>query len=338
MASWRIANEWGAATGQFTAIAATGPGSAWAIGALTRGTAPTGPLVAHWNGKAWQTATASVFTGYTLYEISASSPGNVWVLGVGKSSSLDRKAFRFDGAHWHALDLPPIDNATPQELTAIGSNEAWLLGSGGATATDVWRWDGATWTNHPVSADITSLAGVSDTNVEAAGLVNVSTANWQGTLVAYRWTGAGWTRLAVTPFARQIAPTINMNGGGDVWIGAASVSGSATTTFAVHWNGAKWGKLTVPATPGWFKNAVRDVIPDGRGGAWFGPYVHFTGGSNWVTMFFPVAPGASTWGRSPGFPARPAPTGVPAATTSTTARPTPRSSFPARRPDAFHDR
>ncbi len=55
---WRIANVLESSTGGFRSVEATGPNDAWAVGALYNGTSnPTAPLLAHWNGHAWQTAT-----------------------------------------------------------------------------------------------------------------------------------------------------------------------------------------------------------------------------------------------------------------------------------------
>jgi hypothetical protein len=57
----------------------------------------------------------------------------------------------------------------------------------------------------------------------------------------------------------------------DVWIGW-NVSGAVSR--AMHWDGRQWHVIT--PLPGSAAN-TSDVVPDGRGGAWFGPLVHWTG-------------------------------------------------------------
>jgi hypothetical protein len=276
---WRVAHIWGTAAGRLDAVAATGPANAWAIGSLYQGSTPSGPLVAHWNGTAWQTVTPAVVKGYSLYEISASSPGNVWMLGLG-ASSLDQKAFRFDGAHWHAVALPPIVNATPRDLIALGSAEAWVSGSAGTSGagqpfTDVWHWSGSAWTNHPIGASIDDMAGISDSNLQAAGRTGQA-------LRAYKWTGRRWIAMGI-PSASGQTPAIAMDAANDVWIGAPSPDGRSA--FALHWNGRAWSRVNAPKDV----TAFGTPTPDGHGGVWLGTLAYWTGHA-WIDADFVVPP------------------------------------------------
>ena len=92
----------------------------------------------------------------------------------------------------------------------------------------------------------------------------------------------------------------------NVWLGWET----STKDQAAHWNGHTWTVLTAPA------NANADayqIVPDGRGGYWFGPFADWTG-TKWLGGFS-VSPEFSSGGleapvRLPGTMTFMAPAGV----------------------------
>jgi hypothetical protein len=294
-AQWRLFHVWGTTKGAFRAVAATGPANAWAVGSTGSPAAPAGPLVAHWNGTAWQTATPSIMTGYVLTDVRASSPANVWAFGEGTSSQ-DMKAFRFDGAHWHAITLPTDGLAA---AVVFGAADAWVMGGPTCIApgtpltctTDVWQWTGSRWSAHPLTSgapQVMSLAGTSDGNLWAAGTkFQDVTGGGTGTIVAYRFNGSAWSPVAIPRNDGHGMPAIAMDAASDIWIAADTRDNQ--TAFALHFNGKSWQRQTAPGTSG-----SAGPAPDGHGGAWLGPFAHWTGHA-WITPSLAPPSATSPW-------------------------------------------
>jgi hypothetical protein len=275
---WRIEHLWTARDGYLESIAASGPSDAWAVGTLSSG----GALAAHWNGRTWQTVTIPGTKDYDLMQVAASSARNVWVFG---QHGVVLNAFRFDGAHWHTVSLPPVSGIGRQDGKAVvfGAKDVWLATWGGCTTTsgkkkcssDVWHWNGSAWTNHPVAAAITGFTGISDLNLRAVALTGQKTESGPGTVSAYQWHGSRWTGMPIplitgpSPATTGIAPDIAMDSSGDIWI--ASMASCCTVT-AIHSTSSGWKKLTTSAT-----NSRSDLTLDGHGGAWLGSFTHWTG-------------------------------------------------------------
>jgi hypothetical protein len=273
---WRVANVWGSANGQFESVAATAPASAWAVGSLTHG----GPMAAHWNGHAWQTVTIPGTRGYTLRQVVASSASNVWVFGQGPDAV---SAFRFDGAHWHTVGLPPAVTSSPGfgagQALVFGPRDVWLAlwGSCQAAAgkttcsSDVWHWDGSSWTAHNVGAAITGLTGMSDHDLRAVALTG------KGVVTAYQWNGSRWSGMSIPHVsARNFAewtPSIAMDSDTDLWIAFDKTTCCSVT--ALHLTRSGWHQLT----PG-EADVQTNLTLDGHGGAWLGSWTHWTG-SGW---------------------------------------------------------
>ena len=88
----------------------------------------------------------------------------------------------------------------------------------------------------------------------------------------------------------------------DLWISYDNLA--ITHGYSQHWNGARWSTVNAGG------HGSDTPVPDGRGGAWFGPYSHWTGrsfvlvsispsefaNSAWSLQEVAVVPG--TWGAS----------------------------------------
>jgi hypothetical protein len=278
---WRIANVWGSANGQFESIAATGPGSAWAVGTLSHG---VGPVAAHWNGRAWQSVTIPGTKDYSLRQVVASSASNVWVFGedfdLGTAS-----AFRYDGAHWHTVSLPAASVSSPGlgtgQALVFGPKDVWLAlwGACGTTAgktkcsSDVWHWNGSTWTAHNIGAAITGFTGISDHDLRAVALTS------KHVVTAYQWNGSRWSGMSIPHVSGMIfaewAPSIAMDSNTDIWI--AFYKTTCCSVTALHFAKNGWRQFS----PSGAINT--QLILDGRGGAWVGSLTHWTG-SGWFML------------------------------------------------------
>jgi hypothetical protein len=303
---WRTSNLWGA-SGNFTSVAATSKTNAWAVGNIS-----SGPLAAHWNGHAWQTVAVPGSKGWAFEQVLAPSASNVWIYAVSLATSptVFEQAFRFDGAHWHVVAFPDVANLG--SLAVLGPRDAWLTATPMTTTacssisgpcSDLWHWNGSTWTDTALKVNVTGLAGIPGTPVLwAVGVTGAQAVNLKGIITAYRWNGHVW-QLATMPHIGADWPSVAIDAANDLWISYANVAN--THGYSQHWNGAHWSTVNAGG-------AASTPALDGRGGAWFGPFSHWTGSafvqvsirssdfsnSAWNLMAEAVVPGtsgASVW-------------------------------------------
>lgn len=270
---WRTASVWGTANGSFNSVAATSKASAWAVGGAT-----SGPLAAHWNGHAWQTVTVPGSKGWAFMQVLAPTAGNVWIYAVNNADPFNpvEAAFRFDGAHWHTV-LFPAGLANFGSLAVLGPNDAWFSATPLVTTacssftgpcTDVWHYNGTTWKDYTIRANITGLAGVSDSAMWAVGIAGTAQNEIKGVVAAYRWNGHVFARANI-PHVTGYWPGVAIHSAGDLWISYDNVA--VTRGYTQHWNGSRWQVVNA-------SNGPNDPpVPDGRGGAWFGAFLHWTG-------------------------------------------------------------
>ena len=67
-------------SGELTAVAATSPGNAWALGFTTATKTPES-LIFHWNGRAWKRVASPGPAGAFLIAVAATSARNAWAVG-----------------------------------------------------------------------------------------------------------------------------------------------------------------------------------------------------------------------------------------------------------------
>lgn len=277
---WRTANLWGS-SGNLDSVAATSKTSAWAVGSIG-----TSPLAAHWNGHAWQTVAVPGSKGWAFQQVLAPQASNVWIYAVNSASGAEQ-VFRFDGVHWHTIALP-VGGFNFASLTVMSPSDAWILTPSVTPAacstvsgpcSDLWHWNGSTWTDNTVKAIITQLAGLPGTPVLwAVGVTGPQAASAKGIITAYRWTGHVWQQ-AVMPRVSGYWPGVAIDASNDLWISYDNLA--ITHGYSQHWNGARWSTVSAGGQS-------RDTpVPDGRGGAWFGPQSHWTGRA---FAFVPISP------------------------------------------------
>ena len=268
---WKIANVWTTAHGGYLSVEATGPSDAWAVGTLYSGISdPVAPLLAHWNGKSWQTATIGAFKGYVSpYQVKATSPANVWVY-ASKQDASQVKLFHFDGAHWSTVSLQAGIQGG-RDMVVLGPKDVWFAGLGSLSSSgkpqqDMWHWDGNAWVNHPIatSAGITGLTGISGSNLQAVG-ITWQAGGFTGPLSAFKWTGSRWVTMGIPATLGRYLPEITMDAANDAWIESATRDNSSV--FALHWNGRSWSRIQAAA--GLAVNPY--PVATGNGGVWLGP-------------------------------------------------------------------
>jgi hypothetical protein len=163
-----------------TAVDATGPNDAWAVGStggveLSDGLATA--LVLHWNGTAWRQVRLPAVPGLTeLYGVEALAPNDVWVVGQTAPNGYDLGPFaaHFDGTSWRqvAVPAPPFDRGgRVNDIVALSPTDIYAVGATGQSAALVVHWNGSSWSMEPtgIGAPLTGAAVVAPRTVWAVG-------------------------------------------------------------------------------------------------------------------------------------------------------------------------
>jgi len=211
--------------------------------------------------------------------MSAPAANDVWVFGLTPSSVATSAAYRYDGSRWHKIPVPA--QTYLQGAVALGPRNVWAYGSSGTifapgsdVSATVFHWNGARWQGYNVANGNLigeSISASAGNNVWIAGFV------WTGSderAVAYRWNGTGWHNAGM-PRVLNDNPGVAAFSASDVWIGWDT----ATQSLVTHWDGRRWHTLTVP---GDVPANTSNVVPDGKGGYWFGDGAILTG-STWAS-------------------------------------------------------
>lgn len=287
-----------AGDGIFVSMAAVSVRNVWAVGAmLPGGTSAPKLLIRHFDGSSWKPLTIPGAT-MSASRVQATSASNVWVFGATKISKFVSRAgaYRWDGKHWHKIPLPA--NLDLTSSVVLGPSNVWVCGID-APNGDVFHWNGHTWKPYDLNFFVQSMSASSGSNVWLTGV------SWGGNPAAkaktFRWNGSRW--LAVPAAPRPVVTDLGVLAlsPSNVWLGWAA---NGFTDKAAHWNGRTWTTITTPGSIG--ANA-EEMVPDGRGGYWFGPMVDWTG-KTWLSGI-----GFSPDGSGSGFGA---PVRIPGTTTA----------------------
>jgi len=239
------------------------------------------PYVLHWTGATWSAVSIPGSNGYYSSLVAASSASNVWVLGTDAKGSLNQKIFRYDGAHWHTMSVPAGNIGA---LVVLSATDVWVSGQSSCNVdgkaskcvTDMWLWNGSTWTAHPIYSDVYNIAGSSATNLWAVGLNDVDQTTGEGTVSAYRWNGTKWLTVVMPHPAMSGLPDIAIGSASDIWI--EGWRATTTKVLALHWTGKEWQQVLSAA----HSAASPDAVPYGSSGVWEGPWEAWTG-HGWVS-------------------------------------------------------
>jgi hypothetical protein len=165
----------------------TGPADVWAVGYTTNG--PDGvdqPLVAHFDGVAWQAVPTPPARSATLQDVVALAPNDVWAVGWTFSLELFKQApyaLHWNGTQWHVVALPPLPGSRFYGVSALAANRVYAVGdssSAGRVTGLVMRWNGTAWTAESTPNPSTSTRLY---DADAAGAGTVWTAGVRGNTI-----------------------------------------------------------------------------------------------------------------------------------------------------------
>jgi hypothetical protein len=277
--------------GSFASIAAISKSNIWAVGTVfdKKDNIIFRPLIRHYVGTGWKTVTIPGSPKFQSSEVSASAANNVWVLGLSNSSPVATSAvYRYDGSHWHKIPVPAETDLWG--AVALGPKNVWAYGTSGTvfppgdnSSASIFHWNGSTWRGYNLADDNLlpeSISASASNNVWITGIVWTKSGRQ---VVAFRWNGTGWHRVAM-PRVLTNDPGVTAFSPSNVWIGWYT----ANTSRVTHWDGRQWHTLTTPSE---LLPDTTNIVPDGKGGYWFGFGAILTG-STWTSEPSPEVSGA----------------------------------------------
>ncbi|MGW7514717.1 hypothetical protein ACWGJ2_03905 [Streptomyces sp. NPDC054796] len=251
-------------------VAASGPGSAWAVGEDNiPGGIPRGrPLALRWDGAAWaRTDVSHLGIGGALVAVAAGPDGRAWALADdGAATSPVTRLLAWDGSRdggtWREVPYPGRGEAgTALNAVAVGPDgRVWVAGSKGGRA-GLMCGDGSAW--HwvkPVPDEASPVPyGV---HIASSGDIWIS-----GPVIA-RWDGRDWTVLPPVQAIRLTVTDLLPSAPDDVWVTGAAfgVGGPPDKPPGIvlqRWNGTEWTSWRdrAPFTVG----ALTSICADARG-------------------------------------------------------------------------
>ena len=234
------------------------------------------PYVVRYNGSKWSTVTIPGAAGVSTTRVQSTSASDVWVFGMtsNKQHISAYTAFHWNGSTWRRIPVPALTDL--QGTVVLGPSNVWAFGGSGSMAGDIFHWNGSAWKAYDTNYDFKfipqSISASSASNVWIAGVTTGKTPE----AVAFRWNGSRWSEASTPhPDVEFGGPGLTVLSPSNVWIGWDT----ETAVFAEHWNGRTWTKTTPPDDV----NADGgDIVADGRGGLWWGPFAD-RNGSAWIS-------------------------------------------------------
>jgi hypothetical protein len=270
-------------TGWVNDIAAISKNNAWAVGeTYTKAGKPVDePFIRHFNGTSWQVVTIPGSAGSTSSWVSASAANNVWV-GGNKSSSTGTfsAVYRWNGARWGKVPMPAM--AEFGGFAVLAPNNVWAFGMSSAAFDEAFHWNGSKWQGY-LSASINFVpSGISASAANNVWVTGYAFSGHKQVVAAYRWNGSAWHAVSMPHPALYAGPAVTALSASNVWIGYDAITKpEVATSYALHWDGQHWHALTAPDYAD-----ISLIVPDGKGGYWFGPQAILTA-STWTSEQVP---------------------------------------------------
>jgi hypothetical protein len=254
--------------GFIASIAAISKNDSWAVGRIFAGNGATRyqPFVRHYDGSGWKVVTI-LGARFSSQWVAASSATNVWVFGFTPNPQhvASSTAYRYDGSYWHKVAVPAF--TVLEDPVVLSPANVWAVGSSGRVSGDVFHWNGTRWQSYNLNLLPEALSASAASNVWVTGLTFTFPAR---KVTANRWNGRRWLPVSMPHPVTAGNPGVTASSPSNVWVGWDT----ATKTRGMHWDGHQWHVITAPdnlITVGY------NIVPDGHGGDWFGPFARWTG-------------------------------------------------------------
>jgi hypothetical protein len=227
-----------------------------------------------------------------LNGVSAASASSVWAVGfVAGSGTQDMMILHWNGHRWaqlHRANPPGSTGALLNGVSAASASDAWAVGdlyTPGGDESLVLRWNGTNWKRK--AAPGTGLQAVSADSARDAWAISTN--------AVLHWNGSRWTQVTIPTLTAEDALTaVSASSASNVWIvGSTNLNNTSgeVVPLALHWNGAKWRRVTTLApTSGAALAAVSIRSSHGWAVGDYGPTVTFAlrwNGHDWKRIHTP---------------------------------------------------
>jgi len=262
---------------QFDAVAAESARDAWAIGQTNPPAPPVHFDVERWNGAHWQhiavppdlgTVRQNFFTA-----IGASSLGNAWTFPTLFNGTREQTyALHWHNGRWTTTKLPP--GSAIADTAVFSRANAWAFGTiriAGKPKPYDLRWRGHRWRQVGLPAAPFEVNALSPRDMWAVGTSAATLAKPRDKQVTMAMHWNGRTRAALRVPVPPLRPGgvlddyMAATGPRDFWL--AYIDFDRNYNFVsngmLHWNGARWHHVQLPAHFVYFLNAMSQ---DGQGG------------------------------------------------------------------------
>jgi hypothetical protein len=264
--------------GSFYQTAAISKSNIWTVGETETKAGNTiyTPFIRHFNGIGWQAITIPNASGSTADWVSASAGNNVWVGGRKNSSVATTVVYRWNGAQWGKVPLPAMTSIGG--VVVLAPNNVWAWAMSGTVADDIFHWNGSGWQYYLPDNINFVPQGISASAPNNVWVSGYAISGSKQVAAAYRWDGSAWHPVSMPhPVLNDGGPNVTAVSPSDVWIGWEE----QTSSHALHWDGHQWHSVT-----GSYYADTLDIVPDGKGGYWFGAQAILTG-STWTNEQVP---------------------------------------------------
>jgi hypothetical protein len=263
-------------SGAISALAPTGPESAWAVGANQQGQygVPT-PVAYRWKDGRWVSAPiANPAESEGFGSVADGGPGDAWTVGAQdpdlQAGTFQPRIRHWDGSAWQVTAFPgdteTVDTLQLNQVAAAGG-KAWIATLDGVNG-GILSWDGTSWTRQQVSNayELWGVTAISATDAWTVGFSNTDSA------LALHWNGATWQDES--PANQNLnLQDVAASGPRNVWAAGFYYDGTGPHMAADHWNGTSWTEHLIPELPG-MSNYVfpLSLTVDRSGHPWISAY------------------------------------------------------------------
>jgi hypothetical protein len=254
-ASWKIVKiVHGSGEPAFTAVTASGAGSAWAFEAPFSGK----PVAWQLSGSSWARVSFPGRSGQPVAAAGSSSAADVWAITSNGSRS---HALWWNGVRWAAAGSIP---ASIGDVVVLGHGNVWAFGEPVfPRRASTWHYNGHGWRRLASGHGLSAGSALSAHSIWAVG----------GTAVAH-WNGHAWSRTSVASLlpASGLLHHSSLSGiyaasSANVWaVGTGGRMDEGGPAVVLHFNGTHWSRAALDAASS--DPALAQVIPDGSGGLW----------------------------------------------------------------------
>ena len=246
------------APANLTAIRAITASDIWTVGYTEDATGFNRTLIEHWDGSSWTVSPESQHPSISdrLTAVTATSSTNVWAVGATFDDTGVQKSVieHWNGAAWTRLPAVPTSGERDElfGVAAVSPASAWAVGDTRTPALSqirglVLHWDGRSWSQVSVPANVTRLRGVAVVSANDAWAVGAS-GLFGATPVILHWDGSSWQQAATPPGTGTLL-AVTATSATDAWaVGEASSKNGPG--LIEHWDGTSWTVVPIPAGVG----------------------------------------------------------------------------------------